>query len=257
MTVVAPGIDRGWDRRDAPREPGRPEPDTTPRDARWAALVDGLPDAFIEPDATPESLAELRRRLGMPAVEWAERPPGEAADADRVARRMHELEAEGHGPQRHEGQVTDRQLQDRVLHGHDPAQQGPDKTVDAVTGGRHRRPDIASRFDTPQAMVAADDAVRASDAFARTEAVMRARGRQVMAVQMPLDVLPPELRAQVTGFQRSGSGEQAEARPLDLTGGRIEAVYRWDGGSGTWNTTTIYPKHVLPTERGSGDAAVR
>jgi hypothetical protein len=227
VTVVAPGIDRGWDRRDAPRDPGRPEPETTPRDARWAALLDGLPDAFIEPDATAEQIAELRRRI-------------------------RELEAEGHGPQRHEGQVTDRRLQGRVPHGHDPAQEGPDKTVDAVTGGRHRRPEIASRFDTPEAMVAADDAVRASDAFARTEAATRARGRQVIGVRVPLDVLRPELRGQVTGFQRIGSGEHAEARPVDLAGGRIEAVHGWDGGSGTWNTSTIYPStHVLPTREGA------
>jgi len=75
---------------------------------------------------------------------------------------MRELEAEGHGPQRHEGQVTERQLQDRVLHGHDPAQEGPDKTVDAVTGQPHEPPRIACRFDTSEAMVAADDAVRDS-----------------------------------------------------------------------------------------------
>jgi hypothetical protein len=43
VTAVAPGIDRGRDRRDAPRDPGQPEPDTTPRDAaRWAALPDAL-----------------------------------------------------------------------------------------------------------------------------------------------------------------------------------------------------------------------
>jgi hypothetical protein len=249
VTVVAPGIDRGRDRRDAPREPERPEPEPAPRDARWAALLDGLPDAFVEPGATPESIAELRRRLGMPTVEWAEQRLAEPVDRDRVARRLRELEAEGHGPQRHEGQVTDQQLRDRVLHGHDPAQQGPDKTVDAVTGGRHRRPEIASRFDTPEAMVAADDVVRASDAFATTEAATRARGRQLMAVRVPLDVLPPRLHAQVTGFQRIGSGEHAEARPVDFTGGRIEAVYQWDDRGGTWKTSTIYPKRGFPTER--------
>lgn len=214
MTAVAPGIDRGWDRRDAPREPERPEPEPTPRDARWAALLEGLPDAFVEPDATPESIAALRRRLGMPTVEWAEQRPAEPTDRDRVARRLRELEVEGHGPQRHEGQV------------------------------------IASCFNTP-------DAVRASDALARTEAVMRARGQQVMGVRVPLDVLPPPLHAQATGYQRIGTGEHAEARPVDLAGGRIEAVYRWDDRSATWNTYTIYPKHGLPTERGPGDAAVR
>lgn len=216
MTAVAPGIDRGWDRRDAPREPERPEPEPTPRDARWAALLEGLPDAFVEPDATPESIAALRRRLGMPTVEWAEQRPAEPTDRDRVARRLRELEVEGHGPQRHEGQVTDQQLKDRVLHGHDPAQQGPDKTVDAVTGQPHERPRTAARFDTPEAMVAADDA----------------------------------LRAQVTGFARTAVGDQVVARAVDLTDGHVQGVYRWDGSTHEWTTYTLYPDRRRPSDEG-------
>jgi hypothetical protein len=251
VTAVAPGIDRGGDRRDAPHEPERPEPDTTPRDARWAALLDGLPDAFIEPDATPESIAELRRRLGMPAVGWPEQPPrAEPADADRVARRLRELEAEGHGPQRHEGQVTDQQLRGRVLHGHDPAQQGPDKTIDAVTGGRHERPRIASRFDTPEAMVTADDALRASDAFARTAELAQARGRESMWIRLPLaNALQPELRAQVTGVERIGTGEHPAVRPVDFSDGWIQAGFHWDDSNETWKTYTIYPDRPRQTDR--------
>lgn len=251
MTVVAPGIDRSWDRRDAPRDPGRPEPDTTPRDARRAALLDGLPDAFIEPDTTAEQIAELRRRLGLPAVEWPERPPAEPADADRVARRIRELEAEGHGPQRHEGQVTDRQLQDRVLHGHDPAQEGPDKTVDAVTGQPHEPPRIACRFDTPEAMVAADDALRASDAFAAAEAIAMEEGDGKLIARLPLDeALPGALRAQVTGFARAMAGEDAPVRPVDLTDGCVQGVYRRDESTRSWSTHTIYPDRRRPSDAG-------
>jgi hypothetical protein len=251
VTAVAPGIDRGGDRRDAPREPERPEPDTTPRDARWAALLDGLPDAFIEPDATPESIAELRRRLGLPAVDRPEQRPAEPADADRVARRLRALEAEGHGPQRHEGQVTDQQLRDRVLHGHDPAQQGPDKTIDAVTGGRHERPRIASRFDTPEAMVTADDALRASDAFATAQAVAREEGDGKLTVRLSLDqALPDALRAQVTGFTRAAAGDTVPVRPVDLTDGRVQGVYRWDDAIRRWVTHTIYPDRRRPADEG-------
>ena len=246
MTAVAPGIDRGGERCDAPREPGRPEPDTTPRDARWAALLDGLPDAFIEPDATPGSIAELRRRLGMPAVDRAE-----PADAGRVARRLRELEAEGHGPQRHEGQVTDQQLRDRVLHGHDPAQQGPDKTADAVTGGPHEPPRIASRFDTPEAMVAADDALRASDAFVAAEAIAREEGDGKLTVRLSLDqALPEALRAQVTGFARAAAGDTVPVRPVDFTDGRVQGVYRWDDATSRWVTHTIYPDRRRPADEG-------
>jgi hypothetical protein len=245
VTAVAPGIDRGGERRDASREPGRPEPDTTPRDVHWAALLDGLPDAFIEPDATPESIAELRRRLGMPAVDRAE-----SADAGRVARRLRELEAEGHGPKRHEGQVTDQQLRDRVLLGHDPAQQGSDKTVDAVTGRPHEPPRFASRFDTPEAMVAADDALRASDAFAWTAELARARGRESMWIRLPLaDALQPELRAQVTGVERFGTGEHPAVRPVDFSDGWVQAGFHWDDRTETWKTYTIYPDRPRQSDR--------
>jgi hypothetical protein len=251
VTAVASGIDRGRDRRDAPREPERPEPDTTPRDAGWAALLDGLPDAFIEPDATPESITELRRRLGMPAVDRAEPRPAEPADPDRVTRRLRELEAEGHGPQRHEGQVTDQQLRDRVLHGHDPAQPGPDKTVDAVTGQRHEPPRIASRFDTPEAMVAADDALRASDAFAAAEAIAREEGDGKLTVRLSLDqALPKALRAQVTGFARAAAGDTVPIRPVDLTDGRVQGVYHWDDATRRWITYTIYPDRRRPADEG-------
>jgi hypothetical protein len=251
VTAVAPDIDRGWDRRDTPREPGRPEPDTAPQDARWAALVDGLPDAFIEPDATAEQVAELRRRLGMPAAEWPERPPAEPADTDRVARRLRELETEGHGPQRHEGQVTDQQLQDRVLHGHDPAQQGPDKTVDAVTGQPHEPPRIACRFDTSEAMVAADDALRASDAFVAAEAIAREEGDGKLTVRLSLDqALPEALRAQVTGFARAAAGDTVPVRPVDFTDGRVQGVYRWDDATRGWVTHTIYPDRRRSADEG-------
>jgi hypothetical protein len=245
VTAVAPGIDRGGERRDASREPGRPEPDTTPWDARWAALLDGLPDAFIEPDATPESIAELRRRLGMPAVDRAE-----PADAGRVARRLRELEAEGHGPQRHEGQVTDQQLCDRVLHGHDPAQQGSDKTVDAVTGGQHRRPELACRFNSPEAMVAADDAVRSSPEFEARTSIAEATGLDSIAVRVPLErALGPSWRTEVAGVEAVGPREQpAGVHPVDFTGGQVQAVCYRDDPAGGWKTVTIYPDKRQPQD---------
>jgi hypothetical protein len=250
VTAVAPGIDRGRDRRDAPREPERPEPDTTPRDARWAALLDGLPDAFIEPDATPESIAELRRRLGMPAVDWPEPRPAEPADPDRVARRLRELEAEGHGPQRHEGQVTDQQLRDRVLHGHDPAQQGPDKTVDAVTGGPHRRPELACRFNSPEAMVAADDAVRSSPEFEARRSTAEATGLDAIAVRVPLErALGPSWRTEVAGVEAVGPRVQpAGVHAVDFTGGQVQAVCYCDDPAGGWKTLTIYPDKRQPQD---------
>jgi hypothetical protein len=259
VTTMTPGIERRSEHREVPQAP---EPEPAPTQDRWEALLDGLPDAFIEPDATPESIADLRRRLGMPAVEGTEGPAttAEAAeDTDAyVMRRPGELEADGHGPQRHEGQVTDQQLRDRVLYGHDPAQTGHDKTVDAVTGGEHRRPDVACRFDTPEVMVAADDAVRDSAAFGEKAEVTLARGRQSMWVRMPLDDdgLQPEMRGQVTGYERIGSDEQATVQPVDFTGGQIHAVYRWDDSAERWKIHTIYPDRRGPSDGESSHDAV-
>ena len=60
-----------------------------------------------------------------------------------VASRFAELEAQGHGPQRHEGAVTRQMLKDRVMRGFDPM---TGSRRDGVTGRRHNRPTIASRI---------------------------------------------------------------------------------------------------------------
>ena len=51
-----------------------------------------------------------------------------------VANRFAELEAQGHGPQRHEGAVTRQMLEDRVMRGFDPM---TGSRTDGVTGGTH------------------------------------------------------------------------------------------------------------------------
>jgi hypothetical protein len=132
VTVVVPGIDRGWDRRDAPRDPGRPEPETTPRDARRAALLDGL-----------------------------------------------------------------------------------------------------------------------ADAFAAAEAIAREEGAGKLTARLPLDqALPEALRAQVTRFARAMAGEDAPLRPVDLTDGCVQGVYRWDESTRPWSTYTIYPDRRRPSDAG-------
>ena len=79
-----------------------------------------------------------------------------------VSRRFADLSTQGHGPQRHEGAVTRAMLEARVLRGIDPM---TGTRVDGVTGGRHRAPNAASRFTTPEAFVAAENYVRSSPEY--------------------------------------------------------------------------------------------
>ena len=71
--------------------------------------------------------------------------------------------AKAHTPQRHEGDVTDQQLQDRALHGIDPM---TGTTEDGVRiGRRHRYGQHATRVTSEPAYVQGDDHLRRSPQF--------------------------------------------------------------------------------------------
>lgn len=73
-----------------------------------------------------------------------------------------ELEAQVHGPQRHEEAETRQMLEDRVLHGIDPM---AGTATDGVMGRRHRRPPVASRITSEASFVGADSLIRRSPEY--------------------------------------------------------------------------------------------
>jgi len=74
-----------------------------------------------------------------------------------VASRFAELEAQGHGPQRHEGAVTRQMLEDRVMRGFDPM---TGSRTDGVTGGTHPLSRRATRITSEADFVAAEAFIR-------------------------------------------------------------------------------------------------
>lgn len=122
-----------------------------------------------------------------------------------VSRRFAELEMQGHGPQRHEGAVTRQMLEDRVLRGIDPM---TGTRVDGETGGRHRAPGAASRFNTRESFAAAGTFIRSSGEYraAREAALFDPDYRDgYFEVALPIeDVLGRDMLRSVEGVVRIG-----------------------------------------------------
>lgn len=146
-----------------------------------------------------------------------------------VANRFAQLEAQGHGPQRHEGAVTRQMLEDRVMRGFDPIT-GTEKDG-AHFGQEHRPPEIASRITSEADYVAADSVIRRSTDF--TDALNVAASRPVKPIRRFRvvisieDALGPDFARRVEGVERIGDFGSSTARSVDVNfeGGTVIAVY--------------------------------
>lgn len=161
-----------------------------------------------------------------------------------VARRFAELEAQGHGPQRHEGAVTRQMLEDRVMRGFDPM---TGSRSDGVHVGReHRPPEVASRIVSEADYVAVDAIIQRTPDF--TDALNAASARPVkpvrrFRVEIPIeDALGPDFARRVEGVERIGDFGDSGSRLVDVNfeGGTVIAVYtlRPDGSVDLY---TLYP----------------
>ena len=161
-----------------------------------------------------------------------------------VANRFAELEAQGHGPQRHEGAVTRQMLEDRVMLGHDPMTR--DRTDGVHTGRDHRVPEIASRIASEADYVAADAIIRRNPNFASELNLAASRPVKPVRrfrVEVPIeDALGPDFARRVEGVERDGDFGASNAYPVevDFQGGTVIAVYtlRPDGSVDLY---TMYP----------------
>jgi SPP1 gp7 family putative phage head morphogenesis protein len=154
-----------------------------------------------------------------------------------VARRFAELEAQGHGPQRHEGAVTRQMLIDRVLDGKDPM---TGTSVDSVTGRPHRPPPIATRITTPEAFVAAESYLRRTAEYrAARDAALFApiyrRGGFSVVLSLD-DALGPGYLRIVEGIKRA----DGSIVDVDFEGGLLLAIFRLEP-SGAPVLVTMYP----------------
>ena len=152
---------------------------------------------------------------------------------EEAARRVDELAQQGHGPQRHEGQVTPEAHARRVLDGVDPA---TGSAEDFAHGGQHRAPKTSSSFTSNEAYAHAESAVRNSPEFAAKAST----GTPKFAVEMPLsDALGAGYRDHVFGVTKLDP--RATLNTVDFTGGKVVAVYERTA-SGSYKLTTMYAK---------------
>ena len=144
-----------------------------------------------------------------------------------VANRFAELEAQGHGPQRHEGAVTRQMLEDRVMRGFDPM---TGSRTDGVTGGTHPLNRRATRITSEADFVAAEAFIRRSSEYRSSRDAafsLIGRGRPRFEVVLPIeDVLGPNYANAVEGVRRLGSFNNPQGIvPIDFNGGQVKAVY--------------------------------
>ena len=163
-----------------------------------------------------------------------------AAARQEVAARMAELEAQGHGPQRHEGQITDQQLEDRAVSGIDPVS---GTTTDAFTGQPHKYGRHATKINSPEAFVQAEQELASSAAFANEAAAAEAAGDDWAVAEMPLEeIYGPDYKDQVSGKTRLGSkNNPTGAENTDFTDGTMKGVYK-KSDTGDWNLHSMYPE---------------
>ena len=160
----------------------------------------------------------------------------------KIADRMRKLTAQGHGPQRHEGQVTKQQLEDRAVKGYDPM---TGSTTDGVTGATHKYGKNATKINTPEAYVKGETHLRESPEFKTKADAAKANGDTRFAVKESKleDIYGPGYKDNVTGKTRQGSkNNPTGATDTDFTDGTMTGAYVKDPATGQWNLTTMYPE---------------
>jgi hypothetical protein len=179
-------------------------------------------------------------------------------DAAYIDARMDELgstyqeagrERRAHGPGRHGPDVTDQQLIDRLLFFEDP---DPASSGAPARCGRH-----ATRIDTAEDYVLADDRMRASEQFEQQRALAELEeDRMSFSVRVPLEeILGSGYQDRVTGrsldtgngLSTSAARQAGSHTETDFEGGYMIGRYRLSD-EGDWITDTTYPDPRRPED---------
>lgn len=156
-----------------------------------------------------------------------------------------DLEKQGHGPQRHDGEVTTKALQDRLEKGIDPM---TGTVWDGVHIGKTHRPPKreATRFKTPQDFIAAEKAIRGSTDFQNKLNATLAIGKDSFKVEnFPLaQALGPNYLSKLEGLGWINPKNKAlGTRPTNFTDGTVTAIFKiGDNGEIKLHTMFANPK---------------
>ena len=174
-----------------------------------------------------------------PEAEVVEAPPEQDLTSleQEIQRRIAELMNQGHGPQRHEGQITIQQLKDRVQSKLDPE---TGTRIDQYTGNNHKCGDHATKINSEASYVQAENFLRNHEDFITGAN----QNKPVIAVKCDLkDVFGDNYQEHVTGFSRTTLWPDTTTPPIetDFTEGTIKAIYRKNSVGG-YDLVTMFPE---------------
>ena len=179
--------------------------------------------------------------------------PHEGSESEQrrnVGQRMAQMRHEGHGPQRHEGQVTVQQLEERALYKKDPM---TGTTRDGVHGGKHQCGRNATKVNSEEAYVTADRHLRESKEFEVAKQRAEAVGDDAFSVSRPLqEIFGENYQSHVTGIHRTGPSSHPTGYPpgtspptlIDFENGSMRGVYKKQPNGG-WGTHTQFPEPYI------------
>ncbi|EPX79304.1 hypothetical protein [Litoreibacter arenae] len=153
--------------------------------------------------------------------------------------KLDDLARQGHGPQRHEGDVTDKALFDRVYRGKDPAtgRMHPRDRRGRIRGvGKH-----STKFHTPA------DYVRAYEKALKHPDFKSFKGNSALdrqQVEIPMsDIFGPNFQARVRGFTRaSGRTGRQPTVVRTVFSANAKVVVRFKRENGIIKLITMYPE---------------
>ena len=197
----------------------------------------------LEREAAEKLEREAAEKLEKEAAEKATKEAAEA-EAKRIKDQIAKLKQEGHGPQRHEGDVTTAQLEDRVLNGTDPM---TGSNINPKTGNPYAPPRRATRVKNEKAYVTAEANARNSPEFQNAPIEARPDGSRVKEVKLPLErSLGPDYAKEIEGVTRVGSVNNPQGtRPTSFSnGGEMTAAYV-ENSQGGWDLLTMFPEPAV------------
>ncbi|QDC10925.1 GDP-mannose 4,6-dehydratase [Oceanicola sp. D3] len=186
--------------------------------AKILAFLDGIKPIFSK-------IGALAKKLRQSIDETAERIMTKSHRVERSARywrkRLDELAQDvpgAHGPQRHEGDVTDQALLDRILHGIDPMS---GTRIDAVTGKKHTQVRTATKFNAAADFVRAYDHIvtKLSTKLHDNAAIARYEGLDGFPVEFPIsDLFRTGVNTRFKGYERIGPKFSSVSKAIDFEG---------------------------------------
>ena len=188
----------------------------------------------VELKTAKQESAELEQGLG-------ELRTGPKTTTKTIKKKFDDLKTQGHGPQRHEGDVTTKQLEERCTQGKDPL---TGTTTDGVHGGKHGYGRHATKVNTPDDYVKAHDSIKNGDEFKKKikSAEKYGEDRVVVDSAKLKDIYGDEYATKVTGRTRVGSMKNPKGSvETDFTDGTMTAVFD-KNAEGGWDLTTMYPQ---------------